>query len=91
MSFVLFCLISLYMVPTVQVLFLIGMMHIFRYVHFLYTFFIVVMLYFWIKLKPIVLIFPTFQKPYSRNFDFMVGFVDALRPKKFSSKHFKRW
>jgi hypothetical protein len=91
MSFVLFCLISLYMVLTVQVLFLIGMMHIFRYVRFLYTFFILIILYFQIKLKPIVLIFPAFQKPYSRNFDFMVGFVDALRPKKFSSKHFNRW
>jgi hypothetical protein len=29
---------------------------------------------------------PTNQKPYSRNFDFIARFVDALRSKKFSAR-----
>ena len=35
----------------------------------------------------------TIQKPYYRQFvDFMMaGFVDALRPDKFTGVHFKRW
>jgi hypothetical protein len=37
------------------------------------------MIYFWIKIKLKVLIFPTIQKPYHRHFSFMFGFIDALR------------
>jgi hypothetical protein len=34
----------------------------------------------------------TIQKPYYRSFPVtMASFVDALRPEKFSSAHFKRW
>jgi hypothetical protein len=49
------------------------------------------MIYLRINLKLKLLIFPIFQKPYYRNFSFMAGFVDALRPEKFSGEHFKRW
>jgi hypothetical protein len=66
-------------------------MSIFRFIRFLYTTFIMVMIYLWINLKLKFLIFPTIQKPYCRNFSFMAGFVDALRPEKFSGEHFKRW
>jgi hypothetical protein len=62
----------------------------FTYVHFLYTIFVMVMIYFRIKLKLKILFIPSIQKPYYRNFSFMAGFVDALRPEKFSSEHFKR-
>jgi hypothetical protein len=35
---------------------------------------------------------PTIQKPNNRSFPVpMASFVDALRPKKFSGAHFKRW
>jgi hypothetical protein len=35
---------------------------------------------------------PTIQKPYNRSFPVLIAsFVDALRPEKFSGKHFKRW
>jgi hypothetical protein len=66
-------------------------MSIFRFIHFLYTTFIMVMIYLWINLKLKLLIFPTIQKSYCSNFSFMAGFVDALRPEKFSGEHFKRW
>jgi hypothetical protein len=34
----------------------------------------------------------TIQQPYNRFFPVpMAGFIDALRPKKFSGAHFKRW
>jgi hypothetical protein len=48
------------------------------------------MIYFWIKIKLKVLLFPTIQKPYCRHFSFMAGFVDALRPTPFTGVHFKR-
>jgi hypothetical protein len=47
------------MVLLVHVLILIDMMCTFRHAYFLYTFVVMVLLYFWIKLKPIVLIFLT--------------------------------
>jgi hypothetical protein len=50
-----------------------------------------VMIYLWINLKLKFLFIPSIQKLYIRNFSFMAGFVDALRPEKFSSEHFKRW
>jgi hypothetical protein len=49
------------------------------------------MIYLRITLKLKLLLIPTFQKPYYRNFSFMAEFVDALRPEKFSGGHFKRW
>jgi hypothetical protein len=49
------------------------------------------MIYFWIKIKLKVLIFPTIQKPYRRHFSLMAGFIDALRPSPFTGVHFKRW
>jgi hypothetical protein len=63
----------------------------FRSIHFLYAIFIMVMIYLRINLKLKLLFFPSIQKPYYRNFNFMAGFVDALRPEKFSVEHFKRW
>jgi hypothetical protein len=48
------------------------------------------MIYSWIKIKLKVLIFPTIQKPYSRHFSFMAGFVDALKPTPFTGANFKR-
>jgi hypothetical protein len=64
---------------------------IFTYVHFLYALFIMVMFYLRINLKLKLLFIPSFQKSYYRNFSFMAGFVDALRPEKFCGEHFKRW
>jgi hypothetical protein len=49
------------------------------------------MIYPWIKIKLKVLIFSTFQKPYCRHFNFMAGFVDALRSTLFTGVNFKRW
>jgi hypothetical protein len=49
------------------------------------------MIYSWIKIKPIVLIYLSIQKPYCRHFSFMAGFVDALRPTPFTVANFKRW
>jgi hypothetical protein len=49
------------------------------------------MFYTWIKIKLKVLIFSTIQKPYCRHFNFMAGFVDALKPTPFTSLNFKRW
>jgi hypothetical protein len=63
----------------------------FTYVHFLYAIFVMVMIYLWINLKLKLLFIPSIQKPYYRNFSFMAGFVDALRPEKFCGEHFKRW
>jgi hypothetical protein len=48
-------------------------------------------IYSWIKIKLKVLIYPTIQKPCSRHFSFMAGFVDALRPTTFTGSNFKRW
>jgi hypothetical protein len=48
-------------------------------------------IYPWIKIKLKVLIFPTIQKPYSRHFSVMAGFIDALRPTPFTGANFKRW
>jgi hypothetical protein len=50
-----------------------------------------VIIYLQINLKLKLLFFLSIQKPYNTNFSFMVGFVDALRPEKFSGEHFKRW
>jgi hypothetical protein len=47
------------------------------------------MIYHWIKIKPKILIFPTIKKPYRRQFSFMTGFVDVLRPVSFTSANFK--
>jgi hypothetical protein len=48
--------------------------------------------YLWIKLNIKVPYIPTIQKPYCRHLGLsMAGFVDALRPDKFSGVHFKRW
>jgi hypothetical protein len=47
-------------------------------------------IYFWIKIKLKVILFPTIQKLYCSHFSFMAGFVDALRP-LFIGMHFKRW
>jgi hypothetical protein len=66
-------------------------MSMFRSIHFLYAILVMVMIYLRINLKLKLLIFTTIQKPYYRNFSFMAGFVDALRPEKFSGEHFKRW
>lgn len=52
MSFMLFFLICLDIVLLVHVLILIDMMRMFRSIRFLYTFVVMVLLYFWIKLKP---------------------------------------
>jgi hypothetical protein len=49
------------------------------------------MIYPWIKIKLKVLIFLTIQKSYCRNFSFMAGFVDALRPMPCTGANFKRW
>jgi hypothetical protein len=49
------------------------------------------MIYSWIKIKLKVIIFLTIQKPYCRQFSFMIGFVDALKPAPFTSANFKRW
>lgn len=67
------------------------LMHIFRFVCFLYTFLVIVMLYFHIKLKSNILIFLTIQKLYHRIFDFMARFVDSLRHEKFSGEHLNKW
>ncbi|XP_025823852.1 uncharacterized protein LOC112899560 isoform X1 [Panicum hallii] len=64
---------------------------VFTYVRFLYALFIMVMFYLRINLKLKLLFIPSIQKPYYRNFSFMAGFVDALRPEKFSGEYFKRW
>jgi hypothetical protein len=63
----------------------------FTYVHFLYAIFVMVMIYLRINLKLKLLFIPSIQKSYNRNFSFMAGFIDALRPEKFSGEHFKRW
>jgi hypothetical protein len=63
----------------------------FTYVHFLYAIFIMIMIYLRINLKLKLLFIPSIQKSYYKNFSFMAGFVDALRPEKFSGEHFKRW
>jgi hypothetical protein len=63
----------------------------FIYVRFLYTIFIMVMIYLRINLKLNLLFFQSIQKSYYNNFSFIAGFVDALRPKKFFGEHFKRW
>jgi hypothetical protein len=47
-------------------------------------------IYPWIKIKLVVLLFPTIQKPYCRHFSFMAGFVDALKPAPFTGANFKR-
>jgi hypothetical protein len=49
------------------------------------------MIYFWIKIKQKVFIFPTIQKAYCSHFSFMAEFVDALRLGPFIGMHFKRW
>jgi hypothetical protein len=49
------------------------------------------MIYSWIKIKLKVLIYLSIQKPYSRHFNFMAGFVDALRSTPFTGANFKRW
>jgi hypothetical protein len=66
-------------------------MSMFRSIRFLYAIFVMVMIYLRINLKLKLLFFPSIQKPYNRNFSFMAGFVDALRPEKFSGEYFKRW
>jgi hypothetical protein len=66
-------------------------MSMFRSIHFLYAIFVIVIIYLRINLKLKLLFFPIIQKSYHRNFSFMAGFVDALRPEKFSGEHFKRW
>jgi hypothetical protein len=66
-------------------------MSMFRSIRFLYTIIVMVMIYFQIILKLKFLFIPSIQKPYYKNFNFMAGFVDALRPEKFSGEHFKRW
>jgi hypothetical protein len=48
------------------------------------------MIYPWIKIKLVVLLFPTIQKPYCRHFSFMAGFVDALKHAPFTGANFKR-
>jgi hypothetical protein len=55
----------------------------FTYVRFLYAIFVMVMIYIRINLKMNLLFIPSIQKLYYRNFSFMAGFVDALRPEKF--------
>jgi hypothetical protein len=57
----------------------------------IYNALVVLMIYPWIKIKLKVLIFLTIQKPYCRHFNFMPGFIDALRPTPFTSANFKRW
>jgi hypothetical protein len=66
-------------------------MSMFRSIHFLYAIIVMVMIYLRINLKLKLLFIPSIQKPYDRNFSFMAGFVDALRPEKFSGEQFKRW
>jgi hypothetical protein len=56
----------------------------FTYVRFLYALFFMVIFYLRINLKLKLLFIQSIQKPYYRNFSFMVEFVDALRPEKFS-------
>jgi hypothetical protein len=48
-------------------------------------------IYFLIKIKLKVLIYPTIQKTYCRHFSFMAEFVDALRPTPFNGANFKIW
>jgi hypothetical protein len=48
------------------------------------------MIYPWVKIKLKELIYPLIQKPYSRHFSFMAGFVDAMRPTPFIGSNFKR-
>jgi hypothetical protein len=67
------------------------LMSMFRYVRFLYVIFFMVMIYLQINLKLKLLFFPSIQKPYYKKFSFIAGFIDALRPEKFSGEHFKRW
>jgi hypothetical protein len=55
----------------------------FTSVRFLYAIFVMVMIYIRINLKMNLLFIPSIQKLYYRNFSFMAGFVDALRPEKF--------
>jgi hypothetical protein len=52
----------------------------FLYVHFLYALFVMVIFYLRINLKLKLLFIPSIQPPYYRNFSFIAGFVDALRP-----------
>lgn len=59
MFLILFYLIYLDIILLDQVLILIDIMHIFRFLRFLYTFVFMAMLYFWIKLKSNILNFPT--------------------------------
>jgi hypothetical protein len=49
------------------------------------------MIYPCIKIKLKVLIFSSFQKPYYRQFSFMAGFIDTLKPIPFNGANFKRW
>jgi hypothetical protein len=48
------------------------------------------MIYSSIKIKLKVLLFSTIQKPYYRHFSFMVRFIDALMPTRFTGVNFKR-
>jgi hypothetical protein len=57
----------------------------------IWTALVIFMIYFWIKIKLKVLIYPTIKKPYFRHFSFMARFVDALRPTPFTGANFKRW
>jgi hypothetical protein len=56
----------------------------------LYCTLVMFMVYPWIKIKLKVLIFSTIQKPYCKHFNFMDGFVDALRPMPFTGANFNR-
>jgi hypothetical protein len=52
---------------------------------------VIFMIYSWIKIKLKVQIYLSIQKLYCRHFNFMAGFVDALRPTPFTGTNFKRW
>jgi hypothetical protein len=52
---------------------------------------VMLMSYFWIKIKLKVILYPIIQKPYCRHFGFMARFLHALWPTPFTSVHFKRW
>jgi hypothetical protein len=42
---------------------------------------LIFIIYFWIKIKLKVVIFPTIQKLYCRHFSFMARIIDALKPR----------
>ena len=48
------------------------------------------LLFLWIKSCDILLIFPTIQKPYYRQFT-PSSFVASMKPPMFESMHYKRW